>query len=260
MQAGAAMMKALLDAMLLCGLLSLAGNTAIAQTQHNACPKTGKSYGIPGAAAALAGCPFSAAIERESTQTLGDGTRIEMKFKAAVYRDSLGRVRYETYAPTSPDNDFPEAPNMIHIFDPVAGFSYILMPQTAVVSRHRLNDPATGPKTETQPKHSSAQVSTSTQMPEPEPIVEQLGSQVLEGLLVTGRRITRTIPAGKEGNDRVLIIVTESWESSVMGITLLQKNSDPRSGEVVRRMMNLKQVEPDAALFQVPADYTITER
>jgi hypothetical protein len=255
------MRKALLDAVLLCGLLSLAGNTAIAQTQHHACPRAGKSYGIPGAAAALAGCPFSAAIERQSTQTLGDGTHIEIKFKAAVYRDSLGRVRYETYAPTSPDKDFSEAPNMIHIYDPVAGYWYILTPQSAAASRKRLDDQATNStRGATQPQVSPSLASASPQTPEPEPVVEKLESQALEGLLVTGRRITRTIPTGAEGNDRVLTIVTETWESSVMGVTLLQKNSDPRSGDTVRRMTNLKQAEPDAALFQVPADYTISER
>jgi hypothetical protein len=45
-----------------------------------------------------------------------------------------------------------------------------------------------------------------------------------------------------------------------MGITLLQQNSDPRSGNVIKRMTNLKQIEPDAALFQVPTDYSIKEQ
>jgi hypothetical protein len=252
-------MKTLSKVMVIFGLLSLAGYTAIAQTQRPACPQAGKSYGIMGAAASLAGCPFSAVIETESTQTLADGTHIQRKFKAVVYRDSLGRIRYETYAPTDPDKDFPEAPNMIHIYDPVAGFWYILMPQTAVATRNRLNDPPTSPRADTQP-HPSAPVSASTRAPdpEPEPVVERLGSQLLEGLLVTGRRITRTIPVGAEGNDRVVRVVTETWDSSAMGITLLRKSSDPRSGDMVKQMTNLRQTEPDAALFQVPADYTIS--
>ena len=166
--------------------------------------------------------------------------------------------RLHSDAPTDPDKDFPEAPNMIHIYDPVAGFWYILKPQTAVASRNRLNDPATGPKVDTQPQHSSAPVSASTQAPDPEPVVERVRSQLLEGLLVTGRRITRTIPVGAEGNDRVLTVVTETWDSSAMGITLLQKSSDQRSGDVIKRMTNLRQKEPDAALFQVPVDYTIS--
>jgi hypothetical protein len=82
----------------------------------------------------------------------------------------------------------------------------------------------------------------------------------MEGLSVTGRKITTTILAGAEGNDRVLTLVTEIWESSVMGVTLLKMSSDPRTGDLVRRMTNLRETEPDAVLFQVPPDYTIRER
>ena len=80
----------------------------------------------------------------------------------------------------------------------------------------------------------------------------------MEGLLVAGRRETVTIPVGAEGNDRAFVVVWEAWTSSDMGITLLQKNSDPRTGETERRMTNLNRAEPDPALFQVPADYKIT--
>jgi hypothetical protein len=235
-----------------CGLLALAATTAFAQSSP--CPQATKSYGIPGAAASLAGCPFSAVIETETTQSLADRTHIQKKFKGVVYRDSAGRIRFETYAPTNPGTDFPPAPNMVHIFDPVAGFWYIFVPETAVGSRHRLNEPATNP-----PQRSSAPVSASTQSHEPEPVVENLGSKLLEGLWVNGRRITQTIPAGVDGNDRVLTVVVETWESLDMGITLLQKNSDPRSGNTIKRMTNLKRTEPDEALFEIPTDYAIRD-
>jgi hypothetical protein len=143
-----------------CGLLTLAATTAFAQSSP--CPQATKSYGIPGAAASLAGCPFSAVIETESTQSLADGTQIRKKFKGLVYRDSAGRIRYETFAPTNPDTDFPAAPNMVHIFDPVAGFSYVLFPETAVGLRHRLNESA---KSLAVPQRSSAPDSASTPNP-----------------------------------------------------------------------------------------------
>ena len=44
-----------------------------------------------------------------------------------------------------------------------------------------------------------------------------------------------------------------------MGIALLQKNSDPRSGNVIKRMTNLRQSEPDPALFKLPKDYTVRD-
>jgi hypothetical protein len=240
-----------------CGLLALPLAATAAFAQSSPCPQATKSYGIPGAALSLAGCPFSAVIETESTQSLADGTQIRKKFKGLVYRDSAGRIRYETFAPTNPDTDFPAAPNMVHIFDPVVGFWYVLFPETAVGSRHHLNESATSPAV---PRRSSAPVSASMPNPEPEAVIENLGSKLLQGLRVNGRRITRTIPAGAEGNDRVLTVVVETWESLDMGIALLQQNSDPRSGNAIKLMTNLKRTEPDAALFQVPTDYTITDQ
>ena len=67
-------------------------------------------------------------------------------------------------------------------------------------------------------------------------------------------------PAGAEGNDRPLTEVRETWRSADMGITLLEKTSDPQKGDSERRMTNLEQTEPDPALFQVPADYTIEDQ
>jgi hypothetical protein len=79
----------------------------------------------------------------------------------------------------------------------------------------------------------------------------------MEGILVTGTQTKWAIPAGAEGNNRDLTVIQEIWISLEMGITLLDKHSDPRSGDRESRMTNLKQAEPDTALFQVPADYTI---
>ena len=63
------------------------------------------------------GAPYSAEQITENTQTLGDGTRIHNENAVKVYRDGEGRVRRET-------------PEMISIFDPVAGVGYTLDPKT----------------------------------------------------------------------------------------------------------------------------------
>jgi hypothetical protein len=234
------------------GLLSLAAITTFAQSSP--CSLASK-YSIASAAASLAGCPFSAVIETETTQSLADGTHIQTKLKGLVYRDSAGRIRYETYAPASPRTDFPAAPNMIWILDPVAGYQYLLWPETGIASRHRLGESAANSRA---PQSSLAAASVAAPHQNAEATVESLGTMWLEGLLVKGRRITHTIPVGAEGNDRVLTVVVEAWESD-LGITLLQKNSDPRSGNSIKRMTNLKRSEPDAALFQVPTDYTVKD-
>ena len=38
---------------------------------------------------------------------------------------------------------------------------------------------------------------------------ESLGTDEMDGLIVDGRRETMTIPAGKEGNDRPIAVVTD---------------------------------------------------
>jgi hypothetical protein len=247
-------MRVLLNVMIVCGLVSLADYTATAQTRASTCPPVEKPTLRVSQVAALTGCPFSGVIQNTHSQTLADGTHVQTKSKTVVYRDSLGRIRAESYASTD------SVPSMIQISDPVAGFSYMLLPQkSAIAYRHTFNDPAAEPKTGAQGQHASAQpfASPSAQQPRPKPTVERLESQQMEGLSVIGRRTTMTIPAGAEGNDRALTIVSESWISPDMGITLLEKTSDPRSGDSERQMTNLEQAEPDVALFQVPADYTI---
>jgi hypothetical protein len=227
------------------GLLSLAHGTAMPQMQS--CPRVEKPSLHVVMVEPRTGCPLSAIIQVTRTPTLRDGTHIQQNVKALVYRDSLGRIRYESYGP----ND--TAPNMIEISDPVEGFAYILLPQKNTVGyRHKLG-----------PSSANATVGAPDQQsptPEPKIATETLGSEQLEGLLAAGTRTTRTIQAGAEGNDRALTTVRETWSSSDIGITLLEKTSDFRNGDSERRITDLEQTEPEATLFQVPADYTIQDQ
>jgi hypothetical protein len=84
---------------------------------------------------------------------------------------------------------------------------------------------------------------------------EDLGEQVLEGLLVQGTRMTDTIPAGSIGNERPIEIVTERWYSKDIDAMVLQRFSDPRFGETVYRLVNVVRSEPSPELFQVPQGY-----
>jgi hypothetical protein len=88
---------------------------------------------------------------------------------------------------------------------------------------------------------------------------ESLGTQSIEGVTAEGTRMTFTIPAGKIGNDRPIVTVNERWYSPELQTVVLTKNSDPRMGETTYRLTNINRSEPDPALFQVPADYTVDE-
>ncbi len=91
------------------------------------------------------------------------------------------------------------------------------------------------------------------------PKIEQLGTMTIEGVQAVGTRTTTTIPAGQIGNDRDLNIVSERWYSPDLKMTVLSKRTDPRMGETTYRLTQINRSEPDPSLFQVPADYTVTE-
>ncbi len=86
---------------------------------------------------------------------------------------------------------------------------------------------------------------------------EELGDQVLEGLLVHGTRMTDTIPAGLMGNERPIEIVTERWYSEDIDAMVLQRFSDPRFGETVSRLVNVVRGDPSPDLFEVPQGYEL---
>jgi hypothetical protein len=86
---------------------------------------------------------------------------------------------------------------------------------------------------------------------------EDLGEQVLEGLLVKGTRMTDTIPAGTIGNDRPIDIVTERWYSEDIDAMVLERFSDPRVGETTYRLVNVALGDPSPDLFQVPQGYEL---
>jgi len=89
---------------------------------------------------------------------------------------------------------------------------------------------------------------------------ESLGTKTIEGVQAEGTRSIVVIPAGEIGNDKPLQVVHERWYSSHLQIPVVRKNSDPRLGENSYTLTKITQGEPDAALFQVPADYTVIER
>jgi TonB family protein len=88
---------------------------------------------------------------------------------------------------------------------------------------------------------------------------ERLNNQLIEGIECNGERKITTIPVGAIGNDRPFETVSETWYSPVLGMMILSKRSDPRFGESTYRVTNINRSEPEASLFQVPADFTIKE-
>ena len=92
-----------------------------------------------------------------------------------------------------------------------------------------------------------------------EPKIEQLGRQTIEGVDADGQRSTITIPAGEIGNEAPIQIVSETWYSPDLQVTVMSRHSDPRFGETTYKLTNINRAEPAHSLFEIPADYTVKD-
>lgn len=104
-----------------------------------------------------------------------------------------------------------------------------------------------------------APVQATKRVTKPTVDTEQLGKQIIEGVECEGERKVTTLPVGAIGNDRPIQTINETWYSKELRMIILSKRSDPRFGKSTYRVFNITRTEPDAALFQVPSDYTIRE-
>jgi hypothetical protein len=88
---------------------------------------------------------------------------------------------------------------------------------------------------------------------------KDLGTRDIGGVKAQGKLRSYEIPAGEVGNAKPIVVSDETWWSPDLQITLYSKHSDPRSGDNIYRVDNLKRDEPAASLFTVPSDYAVKD-
>jgi hypothetical protein len=205
----------------------------------------------------LTNAPYSAVEETEETQTLADGTHVVTKSHRRIYRDSAGRTRTEMFFPDRMRDSQQDVPLSIMINDPVAGTMYVLQPETHTA--HLLKGPDLPPAAPRDMPVAAPPPKPVSDRPRPKVTTDDLGIQTIDGMQAQGRRITRTIPAGAEGNDGPIIVTDEYWNCPELQVQCLRTHSDPRTGKTVTHFTSLDRSEPDASLFQVPTDYKLAE-
>lgn len=239
----------------------------------------GKGFGAP-----VQGAPYSATMTNENVQTLADGTRITQTSGGNVARDSEGRTRQDAALPAIGNLSASDAPHLVFIQDPVAQTAYTLN----LTDKTAEKMPALPPNAQIPDAPGGAKFLMHVEGPPPmggppamgmamQKVVtagdqgkggpeqfgnastEDLGTQTMEGIEVTGERVTRTIPVGALGNDRPITIVTEVWTSPDLKTIVSSKRTDPRMGEQTFQLTNIVRTEPDASLFTVPSDFRIVE-
>lgn len=88
---------------------------------------------------------------------------------------------------------------------------------------------------------------------------KDLGTRDFNGIKAEGKLRSYEIPAGEIGNRNPIVVSDETWYAPDLQVTVYTRHSDPRSGDTVFRLDNLKREEPAASLFSVPSDYTVKE-
>jgi hypothetical protein len=276
---------------IVCSTLTLASVVAI----HAQKPEPGNQVvqKVRLEARVVKGLPYSAEIVTENIQTLADGNRIVQRTTGRVFRDSQGRVRHEEDRSSGgPAISIMDPIAGLNIsLDPatrtaretstgssiqIAKMVLALQGFRADVER-RLAEKASGDGSAQDRDRQKAIVDLERRMAdtftgngavvvrtrEPgskrdEQTEEGLQDRLIEGVLASGVRRTTIIPSGAMGNEQPIKIVSEEWTSRDLQILVMTDRTDPRVGRSTYRLLKIGRSDPDPALFQVPADYTVS--
>jgi hypothetical protein len=205
----------------------------------------------------VTGAPFTATISNQSSQTLPDGNHIQRNTTGTFSRDAQGRTRrditFSGFGPWVASGNPGKQVSMIN--DPVAGVHYMLDPSEKIA--HKFSGGKWKDRGKKRAPGGAAAGAASAPQELPNAVTTSLGTKPINGISAEGTQITRTIPAGAIGNEKPIVITVERWYSPDLQTTVLVKRSDPRTGDSSFQLTNIQRQEPDASLFQVPADYTV---
>jgi hypothetical protein len=203
----------------------------------------------------LTGAPFSAIVHTEVIRTLADGSTATSKNRRIVARDSSGRI-FQQRAFFYPNGDEEPRIRALQYQDPNTHelFDCIVAEKTCYVTPYRR------PAMSAMPAGMGGLRLCGCATPAGQGYSvkqEALGQQTIENLDATGSREITTLPAGQFGNTRSEPIVKEFWYSPRLGLNLITKRFDPRSGSENFIVNHLSLNEPDPRTFEPPADYRV---
>lgn len=239
------------------GSLCLGAMSLMAQPPHGSemmrHPGPGGSPSFARDMKVVKGQPYAADLVNESTQILGDGTKITSKISGSVYRDTDGRTRREEASA--------DGIKSITLFDPVAAVSVSLNASNKTAFKAAVHVPGDHSSDDHRKPAGGSTPDRANRAGRTNPnrLSEDLGNQAIEGIAAQGRRTTTIIPAGTMGNDRDIKIVDEIWLSPDLQVVMQSRHSDPRTGEMTYKLANIRRADQSHTLFEVPADYQVKE-
>ncbi len=195
----------------------------------------------------IAGAPFTAKVQIVSHQKLADGTEHVVTTSNTVARNNAGNI-YNERRQLLPQG-YTGEPRLLsaHIYDPNTRVSVFLNPETRIAREEVL--PVRG-----------VSAPTSRRVPTTPDVVEtDLGVQLLDGVQLHGLRKSRTVPAAVSGTGKEVVVEDDYWYSTDLAVDMIIRHSDPRTGEQMVAVTEVKRAEPDAAIFTVPATYKLVD-
>ena len=234
--------------MLVAGFLGTACAPGLARAQ---CPDTA-TVSFEGVVAA-SGKPFQAKKVTTIVTYENDGTKHVKINKSNLFRDSKGRLRVERFYDGT---EYPSEtePADILVYDN-CGTSVILTPsrQTAKITKKSF------PVNESDRRYCEDIDLKNPPNTGPAGKFEDLGHKLIDGVEVRGERMSYYISAKAKLAGGPPVRVYENWCSisldTSMGVYILGDN--PKR-EITIVISDIRQIEPDSALFEIPEGYKIT--
>jgi hypothetical protein len=202
--------------------------------------------------------PYTAEYRLTRTQRLADGNLINLESKEVVAVDSQHR-RMTSKTETLVPEGHPLGTRVI-VFDPVARTLSIW---TAPGQRATIDAMPEPGASRGCPSNASRGEGVNPGVSRPKPVVEDLGTDTIQGIEARGTRRTTTTPAGEVGNQAPLVRTRETWiavNRALADLVVREISDDPQSGRTTRELVSLDQREPDEASFHPPAGYEIVNR
>jgi hypothetical protein len=185
----------------------------------------------------------------------------------SVARDTQGRVRIERVGGEFHHDNGPEAGSKVQehtitICDPVAETLTRIntVNATATIIRFRPSAPRSSDLQPATPRSFC-----SSRLPSDRARqhlqVEDLGTQIIEGVEARGERITLPMLAATSGEESPSgASTTDRWCSDSLSALVLTINANSETGvKSTIAMQKIERTEPDPTLFQIPPDYAVTE-
>jgi hypothetical protein len=200
------------------------------------------------------GAPYTATAVTETKQVLGDGNRIVNKSVALLARDSEGRTRREETVSnlgrlhTSPSR-------LAFITDSVAKTEYVLDLDNRTAKVHQLSAVKVPMSEPRQAVFQGASGNPLRSTSAADVKQQALPDESTDGITCERILQTETIPAGSIGNERAIVVTSQTCASPELHLLLMRKRNDPRYGTTDYQLTRIQRVEPEASLFKVPSDF-----